>query len=98
MNRRRAFSIVVPVLMTSCHVSDQPKSGPETAHKITTATASTNVDERPTCRSTQRAKREKSGVGHESVWERRSARPDMSNSNEPTLQKETRKGGAGSVG
>jgi hypothetical protein len=53
---------VVPVLMTSCQVSDQPKSGPETVQSRTTAIASTKVDERPTCRSTQRANRAKSGV------------------------------------
>src|SRR5207302_4358937 len=38
------------------------KSGPETAQSRTTAIASTNVDERPTCPSTQRANRAKSGV------------------------------------
>lgn len=54
--------MVVPVLMTSCHVSDQPKIGPDTAHRRTTAIASTKVEERPTWRSTQRANCAKSGA------------------------------------
>jgi hypothetical protein len=58
----RNVTIVVPVLMTSCHVSDQPKTGPEAAHRSTIAIASINVDERPTCRSTQRANRANRGV------------------------------------
>ena len=54
--------MVVPVLMTNCQVSDQPKAGPETAQTRTTPMASTKVDERPTCRSTQRANRAKNGI------------------------------------
>src|SRR5262245_55713658 len=54
--------MVVPVLMTSCQVSDQSKTGPETPHSTTTAMASTKVDDLPTCRSTHRANRAKSGV------------------------------------
>jgi len=37
----RNVTIVVPVLMTSCHVSDQPKNGPVTAHRATARIAST---------------------------------------------------------
>ena len=46
--------IVVPVLMTSCQVSDQPKTGAETAHSTTTAMASTrrSTTSRPAVRPT----------------------------------------------
>ena len=47
----------VPVLMTSCHVSDQPKKGPEIAQMRRTATAITNIVGDPTCRSIKRANR-----------------------------------------
>src|SRR3954452_9062796 len=47
--------IVVPVLMTSCQVSDQPKSGPVAAQRRTTAQATTNAHGEPTQRSTLRA-------------------------------------------
>jgi len=43
----RNVTIVVPVLMTSCQVSDQPKSGPVAAHKMIARNASANVMERP---------------------------------------------------
>ena len=43
----RNVTIVVPVSMTSCQVSEKPKSGPVTAHTITTAAASEKVDARP---------------------------------------------------
>src|SRR5215471_687512 len=61
-NTIRKVTIVVAVLMTSCQVSDQPKIGPQAAQRRTAAIASRNVDDRPTCRSTQRANRAKSGV------------------------------------
>jgi hypothetical protein len=54
--------MVVAVLMTSCRVSDHPKIGPQAPQITTTAMASRNVDDRPTCRSTQSANRAKSGV------------------------------------
>src|SRR3954463_15660383 len=56
-NTIRNVTMVVPVLMTSCHVSDQPKKGPEIAQMRTTATAITNVIGDPTCCSIQRANR-----------------------------------------
>jgi hypothetical protein len=34
---------VVAVLMTSCHVSEKRKIGPETSHKAISATAATNA-------------------------------------------------------
>jgi hypothetical protein len=39
--------IVVPVLMISCHVSENPKIGPVTAHIMITSTASMKVVARP---------------------------------------------------
>ena len=39
--------MVVPVLMTSCQVSEKPKSGPVAAHTRTTTTASTNANGEP---------------------------------------------------
>src|SRR5215216_6728791 len=49
--------MVVPVLMTSCQVSDQPNTGPVIAQTTTTAQASTKAVGDPTCRSIQRANR-----------------------------------------
>ena len=43
----RKVTIVVPVLMTNCHVSLKPKSGPVNAHTTTTSPASMNVWGRP---------------------------------------------------
>jgi hypothetical protein len=43
----RNVTIVVPVLITSCQVSDQPKNGPVTPHKTMLKKASANVPERP---------------------------------------------------
>jgi hypothetical protein len=57
----RKVTIVVPVLMTSCHVSLNWKMGPVIAHVATTSTASTNVPGRPTRRDVafeSRVKRE----------------------------------------
>lgn len=42
--------IVVPVLMTSCHVSLNPKIGPATAQPTTTASAAMNAHGEPTWR------------------------------------------------
>ena len=41
----RNVTIVVPVLITSCHVSLKPNIGPVTAHMTITSTANPNVDE-----------------------------------------------------
>jgi hypothetical protein len=51
--------MLVPVLITSCHVSDQPKMGPVIAQTAMRATANRNVIGDPTCRSIQRANRSK---------------------------------------
>ena len=40
--------IVVPVLMTSCHVSEYPKYGPAKAHARTMSTAKMNTRGVPT--------------------------------------------------
>src|SRR5712691_5949885 len=39
--------MVVPVLMTSCHVSENPKIGPERSHRTITAAAIANARELP---------------------------------------------------
>src|SRR3954465_13226792 len=46
----RNVMIVVPVLMISCHVSENPKIGPVTAQIMITSTASMNVVARPAAR------------------------------------------------
>src|SRR6476660_1762768 len=46
-NTIRNVTMVVPVLITSCHVSENPKSGPLTAHTRTMPAAVMNVDARP---------------------------------------------------
>lgn len=56
----RNVTIVVPVLMTSCHVSEKPNSGPEITHTKTTETAATNAYGLPVARDVQRANRVKS--------------------------------------
>jgi len=56
-NTIRNVTIVVPVLMTSCHVSEKPNNGPVTPHTITMATAATNANGVPAAREHQRAKR-----------------------------------------
>ena len=43
----RKVTMVVPVLITSCHVSEYLNIGPVTAQTITIAAASINVDARP---------------------------------------------------
>jgi hypothetical protein len=52
VGQRAAVTIVVPVLMTSCQVSDQPNMGLDIAQTRTTSIACTKLDDRPTCRST----------------------------------------------
>src|SRR5688500_11715839 len=49
--------IVVPVLITSCHVSLNAKRGPLTAHTAMTATASVNAAGRPEARAVAFANR-----------------------------------------
>jgi hypothetical protein len=53
----RKVTMVVPVLMTSCHVSEKPKSGPVTAQTMMTSTASAKVAGRPVARAVHLAKR-----------------------------------------
>jgi hypothetical protein len=40
--------MVVPMLMTNCHVSEQPKKGPVTAHATTVIIAIMNAEGLPT--------------------------------------------------
>ena len=56
-NTIRNVTIVVPVLMTSCQVSENPNSGPVIAHTMTTEQAVTNAAGVPVARDVQRAKR-----------------------------------------
>ena len=49
-NTIRKVTMVVPVLMTSCHVSLKPKSGPVTNHTTTIASAATIAQGVPTAR------------------------------------------------
>src|SRR5262245_14742873 len=49
--------MVVPVLITSCHVSLNPNSGPVTAQTRIRATAMANVTGRPVTRAVHLAKR-----------------------------------------
>jgi hypothetical protein len=44
--------MVVPVLMTSCQVSENPKTGPEMAQTMMTPKASMNAHELPVARET----------------------------------------------
>src|SRR5579871_6305335 len=46
-NTMRKVTIVVPVLITSCHVSEKPKIGPEIAHATMTNAAPINAHELP---------------------------------------------------
>jgi hypothetical protein len=58
--------MVVPVLITSCHVSLNPNSGPVTAQITMTEAAATNVAGRPVARAVHlvnRVKRERGLVG-----------------------------------
>ncbi len=56
-NTMRNVTIVVPVLITSCQVSLNPKMGPVTPHTSTTPTAAAKALGRPAAREDQRAKR-----------------------------------------
>ena len=51
--------IVVEVLMTSCQVSENPNSGPETAQRITRPQQATNTSGRPVQRAVAVANRVK---------------------------------------
>jgi hypothetical protein len=46
-NTIRNVTIVVPVLMMSCQVSEKPKIGPLTAHTTRTVTAAAKAQGRP---------------------------------------------------
>src|SRR5215213_11093922 len=50
-NTIRNVTIVVPVLMTSCHVSVKPNIGPVAAHETTTPIATTNASGFPDARA-----------------------------------------------
>ena len=54
--------MVVPVLMTSCHVSLKPKRGPETAHKSSAPSAIANATGCPATRDVHFANRVKNEV------------------------------------
>src|SRR5512136_2511082 len=56
-NTIRKVTIVVPVLMTSCHESLKPKIGPVEAQAITTAMARAKVTGLPVARAVHLAKR-----------------------------------------
>jgi hypothetical protein len=70
--------IVVPVLMTSCQVSLNPKSGPVIAHAPTTETAVMKVTGLPVSLAVDFAKRENQDfdlvglIGHSSEWSKSS--------------------------
>src|SRR5215468_3535579 len=51
-------TIVVPVLMTNCHVSLKPKTGPVPAQTMITVTATRKATGRPVARAVHLAKRE----------------------------------------
>ena len=46
-NTIRNVTMVVPVLITSCHVSENPKSGPLISHTMTMPAAVMTVEARP---------------------------------------------------
>src|SRR5688500_15458356 len=46
-NTMRNVTMVVPVLMMSCHVSEKPKNGPLSAQATITSTQTTKVSGRP---------------------------------------------------
>src|SRR5215475_6196654 len=54
-NTIKKVTIVVPVLMTSCHVSEKPKIGPVTSQTRTTAAASAKPHELPVATLARRA-------------------------------------------
>jgi hypothetical protein len=49
----RKVTIVVPVLITSCQLSEKPKSGPTTAQAMTVPAAMVNAGGLPTTSETQ---------------------------------------------
>src|SRR5262245_64952485 len=53
----RNVTIVVPVLMTNCHVSLKPKTGPVPAQTMITVTATRKATGRPVARAVHLAKR-----------------------------------------
>jgi hypothetical protein len=55
----RKVAMVVPVLITSCHVSENPKSGPVTAHTTMTRKAMPKAIGLPVAREVALAMREK---------------------------------------
>src|SRR4029453_7135446 len=57
-NTIKKVTIVVPVLMMSCHVSLKPNSGPVIAQIMITATARMKVPGRPVARAVHLANRE----------------------------------------
>ena len=54
----RNVTMVVPVLITSCHVSLYPNKGPVAAQTITISTANANVVDEPETLAAPRAKSE----------------------------------------
>src|SRR4051812_29124735 len=68
MKTIRNVTIVVPVLMMSCQVSEKPKIGPVTAQAMMTTTASTNAHGEPTALDVACAKRRKSSFAFERDW------------------------------
>ena len=56
-NTIRKVTIVVPVLMTSCQVSEKPNSGPVKAQAMTTASATPKAHDVPTHSVRAREKR-----------------------------------------
>ena len=58
-NTIRNVNTVVPVLITSCQVLENPKIGPETAHPTTMTIAAKNATEWPAQRETRDANRSK---------------------------------------
>ena len=55
----RNVTIVVPVLITSCHVELKWNSGPVAAHTTTTSNATANADGCPAASAMRCAKRSK---------------------------------------
>jgi hypothetical protein len=52
----RNVTIVVPVFIINCHVSDHPNNGPETAQAAITVSAATNAAGLPAAAATAWAK------------------------------------------
>src|SRR5687767_6469187 len=58
-NTMRKVTIVVPVLITNCHVSEKPKRGPVVAQSRMIATAAAKVEGLPLMTDADLANREK---------------------------------------